>query len=339
MVDEVKGELVKVQYISMGEKIDNSAVLKSRQDYCAELSSAGPCGMGSKVCSAETEQLRGCKNEFKDKAEQWLAQQSVLELTFGSFHEHSLEWYHKYAVDKTLKLKFLHVRQAVKIFKECRFHPGQTVSDRMLYLIEEAAQKKAGSSSGMVEGELNIRYLPILEVLQFITEMLLKIEFKEGIFSLVNVPVNEEAEAQMVKDTFVFMQAFKDQFPVFKCGWKGQRLCRMPNKKDLGVFWKHGKIMYYNQKDNQKWVMSVASGILNMYLGMQIARSDTGYHIEGLHRGQYWPCRIFGKICPGCGKQCRNSCNVKACMLKCDFAEWDRLTPIWGTLWNNEFLK
>ena len=73
----------------------------------------------------------------------------------------------------------------------------------------------------MVEGELNIRYLPILEVLQFITEMLLKLGFKEGIFSLTNVPVNEEAEVQTVKDTFVFMQAFKDRFPVFKCGWKG----------------------------------------------------------------------------------------------------------------------
>ena len=45
MVNEVKGELVEVQCVSMGEKIDNSAVLKSRQDYCAELSSAGPCGI------------------------------------------------------------------------------------------------------------------------------------------------------------------------------------------------------------------------------------------------------------------------------------------------------
>ena len=111
-----------------------------------------------------------------------MAQRSELETTFGSFHEYTLEWYHKYATDKTLQSKLFHVRHAATIFKDCRFHPGQTIGDRTLYAIKETAQKKAGTFSGVVEGELAICYPLILEVLQFIAEMLLKLGFKKGIF-------------------------------------------------------------------------------------------------------------------------------------------------------------
>jgi hypothetical protein len=209
----------------------------------------------------------------------------------------------------------------------------------MLYAITEAAQKKAGTSSGIVEGKLAIRYLPILEVLQFITEMLLKLRFKEGIFNYAPVAVSVDQDAQVLKDTFRFIQAFKDRFPILKCGLKGRRLCRTANNKALGIFYKHGTITYYNRKDNQKWVIKNASCIIDAYLGMQIERSESGYHIEGLRRGCYWPSDVFGNICPGCDKQCRNSGGLAACLLKCDYAKWKRLTPLWGNLWDDELLK
>ena len=135
------------------------------------------------------------------------------------------------------------------------------------------------------------------------------------------------------------MQAFKDRFPILKCGWKGRRLCRTPKNKALGIFCKHGMVTYYNRKDNQKWVMAVASRILDAYLGMQIVRIESGFHIEGLRRGCYWPSNVFGNIFPGCGKQCRNSSGLTACLLKCDYVKWKRLTPLWGNLWEDKLLK
>ena len=85
--------------------------------------------------------------------------------------------------------------------------------------------------------------------------------------------------------------------------------------------------------------MAIASRILDAYLGMQIEGSGSGYYIEGLRRGCYWPSDVFGSICPGCDKQYRNSRGLTACLLKCDYAKWKRLTPLWANLWDEELLK
>ena len=127
MVKEVKGKLVEVKCDRVGKKVDNRAVFEAIQAKCSDLSCVGPSGTGSKIGHSVAQRLKSCTNVFTNKAEQRLAQRSALEITFGAFHEHTLEWYHKYATDRTLKSKFFHVRHAVTIFKDCRFHPGQTV--------------------------------------------------------------------------------------------------------------------------------------------------------------------------------------------------------------------